>query len=423
MKRIPEKRNNLGDLVLTGSEREFDTDTIKMLFRAVTEPVLEMPAAEGLVLIRLFDLKDIKSVLRRLEFSDVKLYAYNDEVTGGSVVNAEKENIWEKTEFVLILAPRYSAALIWDNKTDGKETSNICLHVNTREITDIAGMIFDNSTVNLNPFLTNYAPDRRSQVTLNNAVEKIACLLDDAIKENEFSKAQTPRFDKAEELLSKYEKIYDKSKIIAHEIKNNVSVIDLYSKILEKRLNNAILDSETKKSITNAISSINDAAFAISSHISELNEKRTVFLSEKQLSEIADNVVNLAAPKAKTKNVSLESFIDPEFRVHADELKLQSILLNLIYNAVDACDQNGRITLRAEKSDNNTVKISVRNSGEQIPPDIAPKIFDENFTTKIDGNGMGLYICKKLAKEQFGDCVLAKSDENGSEFNVFLRTV
>lgn len=425
MRKFTVRRNELKDLVFTGSDREFEKQSIKMIFRALTEPLMDNSVSEGLVLLRLFDTVSINSVIKRLEFSNMKVYSFCDDIATDSILNIEKNDIWEKTEFVMILAPRYCAVLIWDLKTEDNTVSQICLHVNTREITDIANIIFSNANVDLNSYLSNYAPDRRSQATMNLALEKLASRLDEQNKEMILTGISNPQFAQIEDLLAKYRKIYDKSKMNAHEIKNNVSVINLYSGILERRLDETEnLSENTKEQMENALRCIKEAAFTISSHISDITAVGETVLEEKQLVEVIDNVVRLSMPKAKSKNISLESYIDEKFRVHADEMKLQSILLNLVFNAIEATNENGRITIRAhEVSPSNNVVISVKDTGCGIAPENIPKIFEENFTTKIDGNGMGLYICKKLAKDQFGDCTLVKTGDDGTEFALTMPTV
>jgi signal transduction histidine kinase len=351
------------------------------------------------------------------------MYCYCDNLANEKIINVEKEDIWENTEFVLILAPRYSSVLIWDWSLSNNGMSQICLILNSREISDIANMMFNNSTIELNNYLTAYAPDRREQKTMNIAINKIVNCLNNVNQEMVFSQAEKENYTESEDLLKQYERISEKSKMTAHEIKNHVSIIDLYTKILEKRLENFKSDEETEKSIKNSLESIKQASFTISSYISELRTYTSPILVEKQLSTIVNSVVNLAKPKAKLKNISLEAYVDDEYRVHIDETKIQSVLLNLIYNAIDSIDQNGRVTVKVKGKENNMVKLAVTDSGKGISEDIADKIFEEGFTTKIDGNGLGLNICKKLMTEQYGNLELAKTSKDGTEFEIAIPTI
>lgn len=416
-------KNVLRDLVITGSDKEYGKQTVKGILRSLMEPLLEQNSTEGLVLMKLSDTDGISSVIKRLEFSDVKMYCYCDNLANDKIINIIKNPIWDTTEFVLILAPRYSAVLIWDWELSGNGETQVCLLLNSREISDIANIMFDNSTITLNDYLTIYAPDRREQKTMNNAINKIVNCLNNVNQEMVFTQAEKENLSESEDLLREYEQISEKAKMTAHEIKNHISVIDLYTKILEKRLENVELGKEAEKSVKNAINSIEQAACTISSFISELRSYSSPILSEKQLSTVVNNVIQLAMPKAKSKNISLESYVNEEFRVHIDETKMQSVILNLIYNGIDAIKENGRITLKIGEKQGNKVSLLVQDSGAGIPENVVPKIFDEGFTTKIDGNGQGLAICKKLMEQQYGDLKLVKTGNDGTEFELLIPTI
>ncbi len=417
------KVNELRNLVLAGSDREYEKQTVQGILRSMLEPLMEQPSQEGLVLMKLSNTEGISSILKRLEFSDVKMYCYCDNLVNDKIINVEKEHLWDTTEFVLILAPRYSSVLVWDWDLTNNGMTQICLILNSREISDIANIMFNNSTIELNSYLTTYAPDRREQKTMNIAINKIVNCLNNVNQEMVFSQAEKENYNESEDLLKQYEQISEKAKMTAHEIKNHVSVIDLYTKILEKRLENVVLEEESQKSVTNSIESIKQAAFTISSFISELRSYSSPILSEVKLSSVVNSVVSLAMPKAREKGVFLENYVDDEYRVHIDETKMQSVILNLIYNAIDAIDKNGRVTLKTKGKENNYVKLAVSDSGTGIGQDMLPHIFEDGFTTKIDGNGLGLGICKKLIEEQYGKLRLVKTDSEGTEFEILIPTI
>ena len=423
MAKIPLKRNVLRELILTSSEREYGRHSIQGLVRALLEPLMEQTSSEGLVLMRLFNVDGISSVLKRLEFSDVRLYSYCDNLAGNKVINIEKENIWDTTEFILILAPRYSAVLMWDWAILENDMTPVCFIMNSREISDVAHLMFENSSVELENYLTTYAPDRREQKTMNVAINKIADSYNNVCKEMLITLEEQKNYDKSEDLFKEFEQISEKAKMTSHEIKNHLSVIDLYTRIIEKRAENISCDDETMASIKNALESIKQANFAAKSFMSELRVFSKPILTERQLSSIVESAVTLAMPKAKDKNISLENFVDNEYRVSVDSVRMQSIILNLLYNAVDAIEKGGRITVKTEERENNKIALLVRDSGSGIKEEDTLHIFDEGFTTKIDGNGLGLYICKRLANEQYCDINLTHTGKDGTEFEILIPKV
>ncbi|MBQ2644446.1 HAMP domain-containing histidine kinase [bacterium] len=416
-------KNALRNLILTSSYKEYGRQTVQGILRSLLEPLMEQPSPEGLLLMKLSDTEGISSVLKRLEFSDVKMYSYCDNLVNNKIINIQKSPIWDSTEFILILASRYSAVLIWDWELSGNDMTQICLILNSREISDIANTMFENSTITLNNYLTTYAPDRREQKTMNIAINKIVDCLNNVNQEMVFTQAEKENLSGSEELINEYKQISEKAKFTAHEIKNHISVIELYTKILEKRLEGISFDEEREKSIKNSLSSIQNASHTISSFISELRSYSAPILTEKQLSSIINEVVKLALPKAEEKDIALESFVDDSYRVHIDEIKMQSVLLNLIYNAIDSIEKKGRISLKIAGTENNYVKLIIKDSGSGILEENVPKIFEEGYTTKIEGNGIGLYACKKLMQEQYGSLKLLKTGADGTEFEVLIPCI
>ena len=80
-------KNVLRDLVITGSDKEYGKQTVKGILRSLMEPLLEQNSTEGLVLMKLSDTDGISSVIKRLEFSDVKMYCYCDNLANDKIIN------------------------------------------------------------------------------------------------------------------------------------------------------------------------------------------------------------------------------------------------------------------------------------------------------------------------------------------------
>ena len=96
-------------------------------------------------------------------------------------------------------------------------------------------------------------------------------------------------------------------------------------------------------------------------------------------------------------------------------------MINLIYNSIEAIGdkEKGRVAISAHGKEN-FISILVKDNGTGIEKDIQKSIFNLDFTTKENGNGLGLYISKESMKEQNGDLNLVSSDENGTIFEVLI---
>jgi len=112
----------------------------------------------------------------------------------------------------------------------------------------------------------------------------------------------------------------------------------------------------------------------------------------------------LVQPRLRANGVTvlmeMESGGSP-LEVRGDADALQSLFLNLLENALDAAGEGGQIVVRAEHA-KTSVRVSVRDSGSGIPPDIRFRVFDPFFTTKPSGTGLGLSVCKKIVEDLGG---------------------
>lgn len=409
------QKNLLKDLIYLGQTRPVNKQTIKGLFRFALEPLLEAQTQKAVVLIRLFDTKELEGILKRLEFTNTEVYSF-DNVTNGE--NLTKDDIWGDTEFLVILSPRYSACMLWDYSTENvKDTSCLYYLLNSKEVNNVIRIISDNSKIDLMRYTQEYTPERRGNELLNRAVHKFINYADSFVEEASLTQAEAGLFKESDDIAKKYEYISTKAKIISHDIKNHLSVIDLYSKIMEKRLEH-VPSIELQDSMMNAVSSIKKSKDAISVLLTELRTIQSVKLETHNFSKILQSAIELVNAKAQYTNTRFEVSNQFNGDILADENKLLNVLINLFYNAIDAVKENGVIKVKTQETEDNMLKIFITDNGCGIEKDMRDKIFDEGFTSKISGSGLGLYISREAMKEQYGDLKLAISDENGTTFEV-----
>ena len=90
--------------------------------------------------------------------------------------------------------------------------------------------------------------------------------------------------------------------------------------------------------------------------------------------------------------------------VLGDRTQLQQVLLNLIMNSAEAMhpDEAAVVTVRCERTKDRNIEISVSDTGQGIAPDRLDHIFEAFYTTKVDGIGMGLSICRSIVEAHGG---------------------
>jgi signal transduction histidine kinase/CheY-like chemotaxis protein len=118
----------------------------------------------------------------------------------------------------------------------------------------------------------------------------------------------------------------------------------------------------------------------------------------------------------------------------ADGTKISQVLQNLILNGIQAMPQGGHMDVDVENMDialgqdavlkpGLYVRLAVRDRGYGIAPENLSRLFRESFTTKTDGNGIGLTTCKRFIKEHEGDIRVTSRVNVGTEFTVLLPAV
>jgi signal transduction histidine kinase len=141
----------------------------------------------------------------------------------------------------------------------------------------------------------------------------------------------------------------------------------------------------------------------------------------------ADAVESLCRDLAKD-GITLSNQVDDSLTVWADPLALQQVLFNLFLNAREAMapSHSGRLTITGERRDNHVV-IEVRDTGEGIPPDALPHVFDplhSSKTVRSDNGqrckGLGLALCRDLIEENHGTIEVNSEVGTGTTFRITL---
>lgn len=408
--------NTLSKYIFENTQKEYRKETVTGLFRAILEPVLLNQNLESIIFLKLVDKTPFNSLIKRLNFSNTKILSFSNDDSD----NISLKNLWNDTEFLIVLGQRYSAALIWDySYSANKDSSNICLLFNSKKISDIVKTLNENSKLDLKEYIQKYQADRRENMPLNASINYIASLLEDKNSEYLCSESEKNQIASNDDTYETARIVADKARFIAHEIKNNLSIINLYSKIVEKRFELIKTDEETKKSVDNSINSIKTASENISYLINDLRCLSSVYKTEFSLKEFVISSIALCKEKADKAGVSINIIDFADEIIKSDRIKLQCAVNNVIYNAIEA-SSSGDIVIVECKNENDNIEIIIKNTGEMIPQNIINKIFEADFTTKKTGNGLGLAICKKQMQLLNGDIMLVSSTPDETVFKIVL---
>lgn len=415
-------KNKLKDLIYIQENKPCNEQTVKGLFRSIVEPILDHNA-EALVLCR-FEEKsknDFSGILKRLEYSGARLYDFSDTPLSDKFENVLKEKSWDKTEFIYVLADRFGAVLIFDyEEVELEGFAQIYILHNSKNLSDAFEIINSNSTINLSRYQEKWKPDRRDNNLLNSSIRRIVENLNETNQEILISQLEKETVEDNTELTTRLEFISSKSNFVSHEIRNQLSICNLYSTIIQKQLDKINFETpEAEKSVTNAIEYIQKSLKIAGNLLLDLKSLKSSDLREYDLKNLIETALELAKVYANDKDINFESIVPQTTGILVDENKFLAALINLVKNAVESIDVKGEIAIKTEIEDEN-VKVIVSNNGNPISKEVQAKIYEEGFTTKSTGSGLGLAICRKTLEEQFAQLKLKKSDEISTEFEITI---
>ena len=326
------KKNELKNLIYIQENKPCSEQTIKGLFRSIIEPVLENNL-EGLILCRLEkkSQQQFNSTLKRLEYSKIKMYDFSENEIGG-FENILKEKIWDKTEFIYVFAERFGAVLVFDyEESDMNGFAGIYIMHNSKNLSETFELINSNSKIDLSEFQEKFRPDRRDNDILNNSIRKIVEILNESNQEVMISEMQQENTETVsqEDLASRLDFMSNQSKYVAHEIRNQLSICDLYSTIIQKQLAKLDLENaEVEKSLNNALNCIQKSLKMAGSSLFDLKSLQNIDLKQYDLKTLIENSVELSKIYAGEKNVKINCEIPEGTAILVDENKFLAVVIN-----------------------------------------------------------------------------------------------
>lgn len=228
---------------------------------------------------------------------------------------------------------------------------------------------------------------------------------------------------------------------IAHELNNPLSNISTSCQILLEELEDS--DTQYKKELLQAIGSQTERAKNIIKTVLDFSRRKELKKETIPAQKLIEDTIIFIKGELPTKmNLSVE--VENSLSIYADKQKIQQVILNLIKNAIQACDNNGEIKIKVYSSTQEALDkhlflkkegkcvgelsvnkefiiIEVQDNGPGIPPEILSKIFEPFFTTKESkGSGLGLFITQELIRDHDGCICVDSVAGRGTTFIIML---
>jgi signal transduction histidine kinase len=204
---------------------------------------------------------------------------------------------------------------------------------------------------------------------------------------------------------------------VAHEVKNPINAIVLHLQLLQNKL--AQLDPDTRRHMDIIGSEIHRLDRVVQTLV-DFMRARELHLVEVDLRRLLEDVALLAVPDAEQHGVNIKHDMPEEpLAVKADLDFMKQALLNVVLNGIQAMPQGGQLTISARRDDNGAL-AEVRDQGMGIPQDVQDKIFELYFTTKKDGNGIGLAQTYQILQWHYGSVEFDSIEGEGTTFRFRL---
>jgi len=208
------------------------------------------------------------------------------------------------------------------------------------------------------------------------------------------------------------------ARTIAHEVRNPLTNISLAAEQLQELTiqnneSSMLLDMIGRNSIriNQLVSDLLNATKIIELNIRPVN-----------INKILDETLEMAADRLDLSQVKVEkNYATDVCHVAVDEEKIKIAFLNIIVNAIEAMEKSKGILLLRTKNGGDTCIIEIEDNGNGMDDDTLQKLFEPYFTSKPNGNGLGLTNCQNIILSHGGNITVKSTLRKGTSFFVTLK--
>ena len=203
---------------------------------------------------------------------------------------------------------------------------------------------------------------------------------------------------------------------LAHEIRNPLAGIAGVIEIIGRDLPATSPARSVVKDVRQEIARINH----IVTDLLHTARPHPPTVRKSDLNTTVEHAVMLGRQQAITKSIEIALQKDSSLpEVEHDSDQIHQVLLNLLLNALQAVDTNGKISVSVKLQETMAV-VEVADNGRGIAPDHLPNIFRPFYTTKGDGTGLGLSLARRIVEDHQGRIDVLSAVGQGTTFAVIL---
>jgi signal transduction histidine kinase len=214
--------------------------------------------------------------------------------------------------------------------------------------------------------------------------------------------------------------------VMTHEIMNSIAPISSLAETMLNRLHKSAMHLLEQPSAfedlelgIDTIRRRSDGLLKFAETYRNLNKIISPNLKKLYIRDLFENLHRLMQPTLEQKRIEMEIILkDPELTVEADSNLVEQVLINLAVNAIEALRDRPtpRIVLSAIHGAHNRLIVRVADNGPGMSVELMDKIFVPFFSTKKNGSGIGLSLCKQIMMLHKGNIQVQSVEGGGSAF-------
>jgi PAS domain S-box-containing protein len=206
---------------------------------------------------------------------------------------------------------------------------------------------------------------------------------------------------------------------IAHEIRNPIVAITTSVSLMKDEP----MLSEEGRQLLDVVKEESDHLAAIVEDFLRFARPKQPSFQEEDVNKLLQDVVKRYKDRDKSKIKWVQKYNKGLPVISLDRHQIQQVVTNLLLNGLEAMPDGGVIRINTGKEKGpvvDQVKVSISDTGIGIPEEEIPKIFQPFFSTKKNGTGMGLAICRRIMDEHHGEIFVKSKVEEGTTFSFVI---
>jgi PAS domain S-box-containing protein len=211
---------------------------------------------------------------------------------------------------------------------------------------------------------------------------------------------------------------------IAHELNQPLTAVVTHAYACREWLGSSPANLEKASATAEKIVQESTRASAVVKRVRALFRKEGAERQSVEVNHLVQEIARLLRDEAIRRGVAIRMLLDRNLpRIEADPVQIQQVLLNLATNAMDAMSTvagSREITIQSERHGTEEIVITIDDNGPGISPEIASRIFEPFFSTKEQGTGMGLAICRSIVEAHDGRIWAENCSPAGARFKFTL---